>query len=58
MHQHEPEEETEIPLTIDVERPNPILNIEKSDDDKAKSLVEQFGMYDHKLELSGYKYPH
>jgi S-DNA-T family DNA segregation ATPase FtsK/SpoIIIE len=54
---HEPEEETEIPLTIDVERPNPIMNIEKSDDDKAKSLVEQFGMYDHKLELSGYKLP-
>lgn len=54
---HEPEEETEIPLTIAGERPNPIMNIEKSDDDKAKSLVEQFGMYDHKLELSGYKLP-
>jgi S-DNA-T family DNA segregation ATPase FtsK/SpoIIIE len=54
---HEPQEETEIPLTIDVERPNPIMNIEKSDDDKAKSLVEQFGTYDHKLELSGYKLP-
>ncbi|GGH02523.1 FtsK/SpoIIIE family DNA translocase [Mucilaginibacter phyllosphaerae] len=54
---HEPQEETEIPLTIDVERPMPILNIEKSDDDKAKSLVEQFGMYDHKLDLASYKYP-
>jgi S-DNA-T family DNA segregation ATPase FtsK/SpoIIIE len=54
---HEPEEETEIPLTIDVERPNPILNIEISDDDKAKNLVEQFGMYDHKLDLASYKYP-
>ncbi|MBB5395461.1 DNA translocase FtsK [Mucilaginibacter sp. AK015] len=54
---HEPEEETEIPLTIDKERPTPILNIEKSDDDKAKSLVEQFGTYDHKLELASYKYP-
>jgi S-DNA-T family DNA segregation ATPase FtsK/SpoIIIE len=54
---HEPEEETEIPLTIDVERPMPILNIEKSDDDKAKNLVEQFGMYDHKLDLASYKYP-
>jgi S-DNA-T family DNA segregation ATPase FtsK/SpoIIIE len=54
---HEPEEETEIPLTIAGERPNPIMNIEKSDDDKAKSLVEQFGTYDHKLELSGYKLP-
>ncbi|WP_454801923.1 DNA translocase FtsK 4TM domain-containing protein [Mucilaginibacter phyllosphaerae] len=54
---HEPQEETEIPLTIDVERPNPVMNIEKSDDDKAKSLVEQFGMYDHKLELASYKLP-
>ncbi|MFD0767066.1 DNA translocase FtsK 4TM domain-containing protein [Mucilaginibacter lutimaris] len=54
---HEPEEETEIPLTIDVERPMPILNIEKTDDDKAKSLVDQFGTYDHKLDLATYKYP-
>jgi S-DNA-T family DNA segregation ATPase FtsK/SpoIIIE len=54
---NEPEEDNEIPLTIDVERPNPIINIEISDDDKAKSLVEQFGTYDHKLELASYKYP-
>ncbi|MEO6852147.1 MAG: DNA translocase FtsK 4TM domain-containing protein, partial [Mucilaginibacter sp.] len=55
---HEPEFEDEIPLTIDTARPTAVLNIEKSDDDeKAKSLVEQFGTYDHKLELSGYKYP-
>ncbi|HEY0246110.1 MAG TPA: DNA translocase FtsK [Mucilaginibacter sp.] len=47
----------DIPLTIETERPNPILNIEKSDDDKARSLVEQFGTYDHKLELASYKYP-
>jgi S-DNA-T family DNA segregation ATPase FtsK/SpoIIIE len=53
----EPEEDNEIPLTIDVNRPMPVLNIEKSDDDKAKSLVEQFGTYDHKLELASYKYP-
>lgn len=53
----EPEEETEIPLTIDVARPMPVLNIEKSDDDKAQSLVDQFGTYDHKLELASYKYP-
>jgi len=24
---------------------------------KAKSLVDQFGTYDHKLELASYKYP-
>ncbi|MDB5060940.1 MAG: cell division protein FtsK, partial [Mucilaginibacter sp.] len=54
---NEPEEDNEIPLTIDVTRPNPVMNIEKSDDEKAKSLVEQFGTYDHKLELASYKYP-
>jgi S-DNA-T family DNA segregation ATPase FtsK/SpoIIIE len=54
---HEPEADDEIPLTIDVARPTPVLNIEKSDDDKAQSLVDQFGTYDHKLELSSYKYP-
>jgi len=53
----EPEFENEIPLTVGVSRPTPILNIEKSDDDKAKSLVEQFGKYDHTLELASYKYP-
>jgi len=56
-NRHEPEYDDEIPLTIDVERPTPILNIEKSDDEKAKSLVEQFGAYDPKLDLAKYKYP-
>jgi len=54
---HEPEFEDEIPLTMGVTRPTPVLNIEKSDDEKAKSLVDQFGKYDHTLELSSYKYP-
>ena len=54
---HEPEFEDEIPLTMGVTRPTPVLNIEKSDDDKAKSLVEQFGTYDHRLELASYKFP-
>jgi len=54
---HEPEFEDEIPLTMGVTRPTPVLNIEKSDDDKAKSLVDQFGKYDHTLELASYKYP-
>ncbi|WP_428328973.1 DNA translocase FtsK 4TM domain-containing protein [Mucilaginibacter sp.] len=53
----EPEFENEIPLTVSVNRPTPELNIEKTDYDKAKSLVEQFGMYDHTLELASYKYP-
>ncbi len=54
---HEPEFENEIPLTVGVTRPTPILNIEKTDDEKAKSLVDQFGTYDHTLELASYKYP-
>jgi len=54
---HEPEFEDEIPLTIEVDRPMPILNIEKTDDDKAKDLVNQFGAYDPKLDLASYKYP-
>ena len=49
--------ENEIPLTIGLTRPTSILNIEKSDDEKAKSLLEQFGTYDHTLELPNYKYP-
>lgn len=54
---HEPEFESEIPLTVEVDRPMPILNIEKTDDDKAKELVAQFGAYDPKLDLAKYKYP-
>jgi S-DNA-T family DNA segregation ATPase FtsK/SpoIIIE len=49
--------EDEIPLTINTTRPSNELNIEKVDDDKATSLVDQFGIYDHKLELANYKYP-
>ena len=54
---HEPEMENEIPLTVGVSRPTPVLNIEKADDDTAKSLVDQYGTYDHTLELASYKYP-
>ena len=53
----QPEFEEEIPLTIDTARPTNILNTERTGDEKAKSLVEQFGIYDQKLELSSYKYP-
>ena len=49
--------DNDIPLTLEVDRPGPALDIEKADDDKAKSLVDQFGTYDHKLELASYKYP-
>ena len=54
---NEPQFENEIPLTVDVNRPTPVLNIEEDDNQKAKSLVEQFGTYDHTLELASYKYP-
>ena len=38
--------------------PAPTFTIEKSEDEvKADGLVEQFGNYDEKLDLSGYQYP-
>ena len=54
---HEPEFEDEIPLTIDTNRPTNVLSIEEADDEKQSNLLDQFGIYDHKLELSNYKYP-
>jgi S-DNA-T family DNA segregation ATPase FtsK/SpoIIIE len=33
------------------------MEIQNTDDGKAKFLVGQLGVYDHKLELSSYKYP-
>jgi S-DNA-T family DNA segregation ATPase FtsK/SpoIIIE len=57
VNSHEPEFEDEIPLTLAVERPTPVLNIEKTDNDKARDLVSQFGEYDPKLDLAKYKYP-
>ena len=47
----------DLPLTIGVTRPTSELSIEQSDDEKAKSLLEQFGTYDHTLELASYRYP-
>jgi S-DNA-T family DNA segregation ATPase FtsK/SpoIIIE len=39
--------------------PEPAFTVEKSEDEvKADGLVEQFGNYDEKLDLSGYQYPH
>ena len=49
--------ESDIPLTVGVDRPTPVLNIETADDEKAKSLLDQFGKYDHTLDLASYKYP-
>jgi S-DNA-T family DNA segregation ATPase FtsK/SpoIIIE len=51
------EEENEIPLTIDVTRPIPIINNEQTDAEKARALVAIFGQYDPKLDLSSYQYP-
>jgi DNA segregation ATPase FtsK/SpoIIIE, S-DNA-T family len=53
----EPEEEDEIPLMVETERPTAMLNIEKSDAEKASSLVEQFGTFDPTLDLASYQYP-
>jgi S-DNA-T family DNA segregation ATPase FtsK/SpoIIIE len=46
-----------IPLIANAVSHTPVLDIEKFDDDKAKSLVDQFGIYDNTLELASYKYP-
>ena len=54
----EPEAGSDIPLTVETARPNPITSIEQSDAGKtANALVEQFGTFDPKLDLSSYKYP-
>ncbi|KQM78633.1 cell division protein FtsK [Pedobacter sp. Leaf216] len=50
-----------LPLTveppIEVEK-EPAFTIEKTEEEKkSEDLVEQFGNYDEKLDLSGYKYP-
>ncbi|GAB3920561.1 DNA translocase FtsK [Mucilaginibacter myungsuensis] len=55
----EPVDETEIPLEVETARPTPVTAIEESDPKKvANALVEQFGTFDPKLDLSSYKYPH
>jgi S-DNA-T family DNA segregation ATPase FtsK/SpoIIIE len=54
---YEPGIENGIPLTIGVTRPTSVLSIEKTDDEKAKNLVNQFGIYDHTQDLPSYKYP-
>ncbi|SEO62553.1 DNA translocase FtsK [Mucilaginibacter sp. OK283] len=51
-------EEEGLPLTIDINRPLPELSVEKADDLKAQELVNQFGIYDHRLDLATYKFPH
>lgn len=48
----------EVPLS-EVSKPEPELTIEKTPEEKtAQDLVEQFGQYDPKLDLSSYMYPH
>jgi S-DNA-T family DNA segregation ATPase FtsK/SpoIIIE len=55
----EEEEPTEIPLTLEIEevRPQAELTIEKETPKTANELVDKFGAFDPKLDLSGYKYP-
>jgi len=53
-----PEKENELVLETIVPVHEPELEIEEiSDGVSAQSLVEQFGQYDPKLDLSSYKYP-
>jgi S-DNA-T family DNA segregation ATPase FtsK/SpoIIIE len=53
------EETNEIPLTLEIEesRPQAELPIEQETPKTANELVEKFGAFDPKLDLSGYKYP-
>ncbi len=51
-----PSADTDIPLTISDERPTAETNIEK-DEVSATDLVEQFGEFDPRLDLSSYKFP-
>jgi S-DNA-T family DNA segregation ATPase FtsK/SpoIIIE len=53
------EEPTEIPLTLEIEefRPQAELTIEQETPKTANELVDKFGAFDPKLDLSGYKYP-
>ncbi|QKJ31181.1 DNA translocase FtsK [Mucilaginibacter mali] len=54
----EPEAGSDIPLTVETARPTPITAIEEPDTNKmAGDLVEQFGTFDPKLDLSSYRYP-
>ncbi|MDB5117167.1 MAG: translocase FtsK [Mucilaginibacter sp.] len=53
----DPDMDNDIPLSLETDRPGPVLDIEKTDNDKAKSLVDQFGIYDHTLDLASYKFP-
>jgi S-DNA-T family DNA segregation ATPase FtsK/SpoIIIE len=50
-----------MPLVVEPpinEEQEPAFTIEKTEEDKkSDDLVEQFGNYDEKLDLSGYKYP-
>ncbi len=53
----EPSLDHDIPLTVEDSRPLPELNIEKEDVVTADDLVEQFGAFDPRLDLSSYKFP-
>jgi S-DNA-T family DNA segregation ATPase FtsK/SpoIIIE len=52
-----PSSDTDIPLTISNVPPHDETHIEKSDEVTANSLVEQFGEFDPRLDLSSYKFP-
>ncbi|WDF56625.1 FtsK/SpoIIIE family DNA translocase [Mucilaginibacter sp. KACC 22063] len=47
----------DIPLTVEDTRPQAELPIEKETEVTANELVDKFGTFDPKLDLSGYKYP-
>jgi S-DNA-T family DNA segregation ATPase FtsK/SpoIIIE len=52
-----PSTDTDIPLTISNVPPHDETHIEKSEEVTPGSLVEQFGEFDPRLDLSSYKFP-
>lgn len=52
-----PEADDEVPFTVEDTRPLPELSIEQAPEVTANELVEKFGTFDPKLDLSSYKYP-
>lgn len=48
-----------VEFNTEITKPEPELTIEKTEEERtAEDLVQQFGQYDPKLDLSSYAYPH
>lgn len=50
-------EDTEIPLTLDITKPKPVLNNDLSGEQIGEKLINKYGKYDPRLDLASYKFP-